>query len=426
MTPQGVKRIFRARYLLPISGPPVETGAVMVCSGRIVAVGPADDLLRSTTGAELVDCGDTVLMPALVNAHTHLELTDFPAWAAEAGEAEPSAEEDFVDWVLRLIRVKRARPAEDFFPAIERGLKLLLKSGTGAMGDILSFHAAISAYRETPLAGEVFFETLGRDPQVTRPLLSNLSKQLDHVPARHLVPAVSPHATYTVSADYLQRVFDFSAKRPCLASIHLAESQAEVELVRDGAGDFVDRLFPLAGWQDLAPQASGLSPVAWLEEQGGLRPDVLLVHGVQVDGEDLARMKKCGSGVVLCPRSNALLGVGRAPVELYRQAGIPLALGTDSLASNTSLSLWDELAAAARIYSGVFSPDELLHIATLGGAGLLGLDRLFGSLETGKGANFQLVDLPAGADQNSLAEALVCDGQQRTVHQLYLHGEKQL
>jgi len=415
-----MRRICAARYLVCDPKRVIEDGALLLEGTRIAAVGNRDELRRNTAGAELVDFGEAVLLPAFVNAHTHLELTDFPAWAADAGAPEPD-HGDFVAWVLRLIGIKRGRAAEAFAPSIRNGLRQLLASGTGAVGDILSLHDEDGVYADTPLLGTLFFETLGRDPQLTRPLLGRIAPHLEHPPAPHLEAGVSPHAPYTVAEDYLQRILDFSAGR-CRASIHLAESPAEVELLRSGGGPFVERLYPPAGWQELVPAARGLSPVAWLDALGGLRPDVLLVHGVQVDAGDVALLKQRGVGVVLCPRSNEKLGVGRAPVDLYRRAGIPLALGTDSLASNDSLSLWDELAAASRLYSGGLSPEDLLHAATGGGAVLLGLDGLMGSLEAGKGANFQVVEVPDGARPETLVEALVCDGSRRPVRQLFLHG----
>jgi len=420
----GDSRIYTARYLLPISSPPVAGGALLVAGEQIVAVGPLADIRAVDGTAEVVDFGDKVLLPPLTNAHTHLELTDFPSWAVEADEDEPIGEEDFVGWVLRLVRVKRARPAEDFVPAIQRGLRLCLESGTGVIGDILSFHSAVDAYRQSPLLGSVFFETLGRDPKLFSSLLDRIGKRLDRSPSSRLSAAVSPHAPYTVAAELLRRVFALAAGRRCPAAIHLAESTAESELLRDGNGPLVDRLYAHAGW--LEPPATGLSPVAWLEEQGGLRPDILLVHGVQVDVGDVERLKRHGSGVVLCPRSNEKLRVGRAPVELYRQAGVPLALGTDSLASSDSLSMWDELAAARRIYADALDPVELLRAATIGGARLLGVDARIGTLEPGRGANFQVVDLPPAANPTELIEALVAEGCRQPVRQLYLHGRPQI
>lgn len=418
-------RIYTARYLVTMATPPLEGGAILVDDDRIVAVGRLSELQQATAGAELVDFGDAVLLPPLINAHTHLELTDFPAWAQQANETEP-ANNRFVDWILQVIRVKRGQAAEAFVSSITRGLQLSLEAGTGAVADILSSPAACSAYQQTPLLGSVFYETLGRDPQLTRQQLSKTIKLFDDHPARQLKVGIAPHSIYTLSADYLEEVFALSKARPCPVSIHLAEPDAEVDLIRDGCGDLADTLFPFVGWQRFVPEASGLSPVAYLDAHNGLRSDVLLVHGVQVSADDVQRLKRNGCSMILCPRSNEQLGVGTAPVALYRESGIPLALGTDSLASNDSLSIWDELAAAARLYVSILTPDELLQAATVNGARLLGLGDEIGTLAAGRGAHFQVVDVPVGADLTTLSEALVVAGVQKPVRQVYLHGKPRL
>jgi cytosine/adenosine deaminase-related metal-dependent hydrolase len=147
--------------------------------------------------------------------------------------------------------------------------------------------------------------------------------------------------------------------------------------------------------------------VAWLATHGALSPQTLLIHGVQVDAADVARIASSGASVVLCPRSNAHLGVGIAPVGLYKAAGVPLALGTDSLASNDSLSLWDELAFARSVYPE-FSPRELLHIATCGGAQVLGLAHEMGQLTAGSGAHLQVLTAATLPPVAELEEWLCC------------------
>lgn len=418
-------QIYTARYLVPLTGPPIESGGVLVVAGRIAAVAPAAELLRSSAGAERIDFGDAVLLPPLVNAHTHLELTDFPAWAKAAGEsgADPGR---YVDWLLRLIRVKRAQTTDHFAPSIARGLQSSLAAGTGVIADILSIASAGIAYRSTPLLGTLFYETLGRDPALTDLLLGRVDQFINDFHAPHLRVGLSPHSPYTLSADYLEQVFAYASRRGCPTTIHLAEPVAEVDLIREGLGDLVDEFFPVVGWDRLAPAASGLSPVAYLEAHHALHPETLLVHGVQVDEADVQRLRRHGCSMILCPRSNEKLKVGRAPVQLYRAAGVPLALGTDSLASNDSLSIWDELSAAARIYGAALTPDELLQAATVNGARLLCLEDEIGALQAGRGAHFQVVDIPDGAGLANLTEALVCDGRRRPVRQLYLHGKPQL
>ncbi len=418
-------RIYTARYLLPVATPPVEGGALLVVDGRIAAVGTLDEMLARAAGAEVTDFGDSVLLPPLVNAHTHLELTDFPAWLA-AGEGHlPTG--DFVDWLLRVILVKRRQPAEAFPPSIRRGLRLCLEAGTGAIGDILSVQSAVTAFLRTPLMGTVYAELLGPDPQLFRQQLERVAPFLSRRPAVHLRAGLSPHSPYTLGKRTLVMTADALELRGCPASIHAAESVAESRLVRSGDGALAERIYPLAGWEKWLDGGNGQSVTAFLESCGLLRPGLLLVHGVQVDEQDVECIRRHGCGVVLCPRSNERLGVGRAPAGLYRRAGVPLALGTDSLASCDSLSVWDELAAAARVHGSELEPEVLLRLATAGGAGLLGLEREMGTLEAGRGAHFQVVTPSAKiVDPGQLVPALVEDGDRVRVRQLVLHGRSWL
>jgi len=419
MPPTAKAQLYRARYLVPMAGEPLEDGAVLVEAGRIVAVGPYATLRRHH--AALIDCGDAILLPPLVNAHTHLELTDFPTWAAAL--ADLAAGETFVDWIRRVVQVKRARSGDDFAASVKHGIAQSLAAGTGAVGDILSHFAACSAYAASPLRGRLFFETLGHDPARTQPQLQEIATLLAAGLCGRLLPGLAPHAPYSLSAAHLAATVAQALREQAPLTLHAAESREEVALIRAAAGPIAQVLYPLAGWELPSPQHS--SPIAYLSRQGALTPGMLLVHGVQVDAADVALIAAAGCGMVLCPRSNARLGVGTAPAALYRQLGVPLALGTDSLASNDSLSLWDEIAAARRVYPA-FSPPELLHLATAGGAALLGLTGEMGTLHPGSGAHFQLLrpnSLPALAE---LAEFLASPGRSAEVAELFLDGEEVL
>jgi len=205
--------------------------------------------------------------------------------------------------------------------------------------------------------------------------------------------------------------------------LHAAESSEEVTLIRDAAGPLAEILYPLAGWELPPPQHC--SPIAYLAKRGALTAGLLLVHGVQVSAADVKAIAASGCGMVLCPRSNARHGVGTAPAALYRQHGVPLALGTDSLASNDSLSLWDELAAARRAYPA-FSPTELLHMATASGAALLGLQGEMGTLTPGAGAHFQMLQPRTLPPLSDLAEFLTSPGRNDEVNALWLDGDEVL
>jgi cytosine/adenosine deaminase-related metal-dependent hydrolase len=412
--------LFLARYVYPVVSPPVEDGALLVRDGRIAAVGKRTALTAACSRAAVVDFGDAVLLPPFVNAHTHLELTHFPRWAEEFGEsAEPA---DFVDWILRVIRVKRSVDPERYRPSLEEGIRLAIKAGTGAVGDILSFFPARSAYVGAPLRGRLFLEALGRDPARGRELLRAIGRIIDEGGIGRMEPGISPHSPYTLSADFLEEIFDFARHREIAASIHFAESSEEVDFLRDSDGPIARILYPLVGWGDMVPLPYRRSPAAYLSEHGGLFPGNLLVHGVQVTDHDIERLARCGAVVVLCPRSNARLEVGKAPLRRYREAGVPLALGTDSLASCDSLSIWDELAFSRRQFAGEIEPGDLLKLATADGAAALGLEGEMGALNPGHGAHFQVLSSNGLSRLEDLSGFLCTLGSSAEIRSLYLGG----
>lgn len=395
--------LYLARYLLPITAPPIEDGALLLRNGRIEAVGRRRDLQRGWTG-QVVDFGDALMLPPLVNAHAHLELTHYPEWALRAGE-ETNTGENFVDWILRLVRIKRDQSDEELSRSLATGLEKSLQAGTGAIGDILSCPAACSVYRNSPLKGRFFLEVLGLDETRVNAHLKCLETILQGRPVGFLQPGLAPHAPYTLSSTVIKEIRSTAAGKAL--AIHFAESAEESVFLQHASGAIAERLYPQVGWSGQVPQPTFLRPVAWLDAHGLLSPPPLLIHGVQVSQNEAELLRRRGVTVVLCPRSNDHLQVGRAPVEYYQAAGVPLALGTDSAASCSSLSIWDELAFAYRLFYTCLSPRELLAMATVNGARALGLQGEMGALEVGWGGNF-LVLPTAGSLPIREQEAYLC------------------
>jgi cytosine/adenosine deaminase-related metal-dependent hydrolase len=411
--------IFRARYLLPIGAAPVEDGALLAESGRIVAVGGYRELAAACPRAAVVDFGEAVILPPLVNAHVHLELTDFPQWAEAAGEAaEPG---DFVDWILRLVRVRRTVGDLAVAASLHKGFWDSLAAGTGAIGDILTTLSAAVAYANTPLRGRVFAEVLGVDTERVATRLTGIADWLDTPPGPCLRWGLSPHAPYTLNAATLGQACAFARERQLPMAMHWAETATEIDFLSRGAGALAERLYPAAGWPlPPSPQGSGGQGQAALPAGG------LLVHGAHLDEAEIDAIARAGQHVILCPRSNSRFGTQRAPLKALRRAGVPVALGTDSRASSPSLSVWDELAFARQWFAGVLDPKDWLEIATLGGARALGIDGRMGCLAPGREASFQVLAVSDGVVPATLAEALCAEGHCTPPQSLFLHGENVL
>lgn len=413
--------LFCARQVLPINRPAIDQGALLVDKGRIVGVGSRSQMMSGCPDAHVVDFGHAVLLPPMVNAHTHLELTLFPQWAERVGMGGPPM--SFVDWVQRLITVKRGRPADEFAPSVAAGISACLASGTAAVGEVLSYFPARSAYGNAPLRGRIFYEALGRETSKCRWMLEAIGQIVEEGGAGWLSPAVSPHAPYSLAEDFLQQVCSLARKQGLPLMIHLAESREEVEFLNDSRGPIADSLYPFVGWSSMVPPAAGLSPLQVLEKAGGLLPSTILVHGVQLNSQEISKIAAARSHLVLCPRSNARLDVGTAPLAKLREAGVSLALGTDSLASVDSLSMWDEIAFARTAYSGDADPQFLLEAATRGGARVLGVDGEIGTFAPGYGVHFQVVSLPEQTPEGDIPEFLTSGVPDDSIR-LFLDGEE--
>jgi len=400
-------KLYRCRYILPIHTDAIEDAALVVDQGRIVAVGPASELTTRYTKAEVVNLGDSILLPAFVNAHTHLELSDFPHWAAEVSSPEPT-QASFTSWLLRLIRVKIARRVngDDSRASWLNGLRQSLRSGSGVIADILSesgFYATVAEQ----LPGRCYIEVLGHDPVRVHHQWQNLDHCLEHWPTSQW--GAAPHAPYTLSDDLLEQSYRYTSCRHLPTTVHVAESHDEIEFMHQHRGPMVDEFYPFVGWAPFLDKPRHQRPLPCLEKAGALRPDTLLVHGVHLNRDEIRTVAQSDSSMVLCPRSNARLNCGVAPVADYLAQGVTLALGTDSLASNDSLSIWDEMAFARNWFNGDLSAKQLLYMATMGGAKAMGLDDV-GCLAPGCRATFQLLEPEQLPDLDQLS-AFLCHAQ---------------
>jgi cytosine/adenosine deaminase-related metal-dependent hydrolase len=391
----GAAWTLTARWVFPVASPSLEGGIVTVAGDRFVAVEP-----RGTRRADL-DLGDVAVLPGLVNAHTHLDLTGL------RGLAPPGP--DFTGWLRRLIEHRRGRTPEQVDADIRAGLAECLACGTTLIGDISGDGSSWDVLAHAPVRAVVFREILGLAQDRASRAWTALHEWLGRHPALATCrPGVSPHAPYSVRASLIEQAMS----RGYPTAIHLAESAAEEQLLAERRGPFVPFLQDLGVW-DPDGLIQGAAHV--LRLCAGRAP-VLLIHGTYLDPE--APIPR-NTSVVYCPRTHAAFGHAPHPFRRLLGRGVRVALGTDSLASNPNLDVLGEVRFLHRLYPDVPGA-QLLHMVTVAGAEALGWADEVGSLEPGKSADLVVLPLPTGnaADPHSL----LLDTDLRPVRVLF-HGE---
>ena len=392
--------LHRAPVVLPMCAEPIRDGAVAVRDGLVDWVGPASAYRGE---AERTHDWPGVLTPGLVNAHSHLQYTDF-ADLATGGVPFP-------EWLIRLVRRRRTFTEQQWRDSATRGVRAVLASGTTCVADVVTDPCVLEPLRRSGLAGIAYVEVVGADDQswaahLRALLLSTLDGAPDGVP-EYPGMGVSPHTPYTVGTTVFAECVRVARERGLRLHPHLAETTAEAEFVLAGTGPFADNARAV-GWalELVRDGGSGLTPARYLDSLGALGPDVHVAHGVHLDQADRALLRERGTAVALCVRSNEILQAGEPPVAAYRAEGGPVAVGTDSLASTPSLDLLAELAALRRVALRQGSPERgldrwLVRAATVGGARALGLDRganPLGVLRVGARADLAAFDVPTGPD----------------------------
>jgi 5-methylthioadenosine/S-adenosylhomocysteine deaminase len=365
--------VLSADWVLPIDGAPIEHGAVEVADGRIVAVGAQDDLGRGEhfPGA--------VILPGFVNAHSHLE------YAVYAGFGDGLS---FAPWLLTHIERKRRIGLEEMEAIARLGAAQCLRSGVTTVADASFSGAAATACAELGLRAIVHLEVFGEATEELETRFAPARERLEDVWSDLVRPGISPHAPYTCSPE----LYAACAELGLPIATHLSESADEDEWLRSGTGEW-------EAFRDELPAPPGTTGIRLLAEHGLLEERMVAAHCVTVDAEEIELLARHDVAVVHCPRSNAFLGCGVAPLSDLLAAGLRVGLGTDSPASTPSFDLFDELRAclgSARARAGrpeAFSAAEALELATLGSARALGLDAEIGSLTPGKQADLTVVSL---------------------------------
>ncbi len=368
---------------MPIEQPVIGDGAVAVAGGRILAAGHFADIKRCYPEAPVKEYHNTILMPPLVNAHTHLELSHLE----ELGK-EPSSD-SFIGWVENLLETRLANPASE---------SKIINCGRATLQD--QYQQGVIAVADTGnmkngwkigagFGGNYLFhhEYMGLMP-------AEIARQLTLLKDEDMARSCTGHASYSTGAPLLEALKHRAEINGQLFSIHVAETDVENQLVRTNSGPMRDFLEKRGVWHD-SFESTGIDKsgaVQYLQQLDLLNAATLCIHCVHVSDAEIELLAGNRAKVCLCPGSNRFLGVGKAPVAKFLGASLLPALGTDSLASNPVLSIWNEMRLLAQDHPEV-TPEAILSMATLGGAQALGLERDFGRLAQGMSARMLLVTM---------------------------------
>jgi 5-methylthioadenosine/S-adenosylhomocysteine deaminase len=401
-----VKRVFSADWVLPIEGPPIEDGAIVIEDGLIGAVGTADDLGEGTR------YDDAVIIPGFVNAHSHLEYAVYGGFGDGLG--------DFAEWITLHIQRKARIGWDEYVDVAKFGAAQCLASGVTTVGDCSYSGATAVACAELGLRATVYLEVFGAEPARALEHFAGIRDRVGDAFSTRVQPGVSPHAPYSVSIE----LYEACAELGLPIATHISESRAEVDYLLTGTGTW-------GAYKDLLVAPPGKTGTQLLAEHDLLGPNVVAAHCVVLDEDEIGLLASTGTGVAHCPRSNGALGCGVAPLAELREAGARVGVGTDSPASAPSFDFFEELrsvllsARARARRPDVLSTSEALELGTLGSARALGLDAEIGSLVPGKRADFAIVSLegPAYLPWEDPAGAVVLGGSPGRVIATYVDGE---
>jgi 5-methylthioadenosine/S-adenosylhomocysteine deaminase len=367
-------RTLSADWVVPVEGEPIADGAVAIGNdGLIAGVGPASELGQGERFPE------AVILPGFVNAHSHLE------YAVYAGFGDGLS---FGPWIALHVERKGRIGLEDMEAIARLGALACLRSGITTVGDCSFSGAAATACAELGLRAVVYLEVFGRDDAPLRERFEPMRERVAGVLSDRVRLGVSPHAPYTCSLD----LYRACAELDLPVATHLAESEDENEFLTTGSGSW-------QAFADLLVPPPGTTGIRALAGAGLLGPHVLAAHCVQADEEEIELLAANDVAVAHCPRSNALLGCGVAPLGALRAAGIRVCIATDSPASTPSFDMFDELrtaisaARARERRPDALTAAEALELATLGGARALALEDEIGSIAPGKRADLTVLSL---------------------------------
>lgn len=384
-----------ARYVLPISGHHIEDGAVLVRGSEIVAVGTRSDLVGAYPDEEVIDYGLAALMPGFVDLHTHLEYSAFRGVVDDL---------PYSQWKMEVQRREALLSEQDWADSAVLGAVEAIRSGITTIADVTDSGASVAAAQASGLRGVLYREVSTMDASAVQRVVAEGFADIEawerEVDGSRLSIGIAPHSPYTCHPRLFQAVAEAVGDSERHVAIHLAGSRDEFDFVKYGSSRLGQDFRAQSGWAEEAWMPTGVSPVRYVYQWGVLDlPNVLAVHCVHVDSADVEVLQRANVAVAHCPRCNAKLGMGTAPLGEFKTYKLRVGIGTDSPASNSTIDFFEEMRVGLLIQralhgeQGFYSAKTFMRMATLDGARALKLDHLVGSLEPGKRADVIAVDL---------------------------------
>jgi cytosine/adenosine deaminase-related metal-dependent hydrolase len=402
-------RLFRARHVLPVSSPVIGDGGLAVRGSEILAVGRWRDLVSEHPAAPREDLGAVILLPGLINAHCHLDYTMMRSALSGRGT--------FTSWIKRLNAIRRSLDTRDYLDSIASGLSELRRWGCTGVLNIESFPEVLPFLPLSPIRVWWFLEVMDiRSRLGSEDSLAGAIRFLETAGDREGGYGISPHAPYTASRELYALSGEYSLRNRMPLCTHLAESEEEMDMFSRGGGELHDFLREIGRPME---DCGATTPVQAVLGNGLLPKGSLLVHMNCLTSGDLELLRTTAGEfpVVHCPRTHAFFN--RKPFDLgfFRNAGIPILLGTDSLASNRDLDMFSEMRAMAEAFPSL-APVEILHMATTAPAAAIGRRGRLGELSPGALADF--LAIPGGGESESIEELVLAN---RTPPAVWISGK---
>ena len=418
-------KIISAEVLIPMSSEILIDGAIAVDGDEIIDVGREEDLLKRYPDATHEDFPNHVLLPGLINAHTHLDLSLHKSQIKDPVNAL-STDVDYISWLMETLEYKKNVDHAQLSQAVLQGIESSLEAGTTCIAEMGNFEGIFRTVEQKNIRSVIFPEVMSLDSLVSKELYESamaIVEKYQEEDSDLISVGIGPYSPFLLSRNILKIMSQFCHSSQLPLMIHASTSFDEMQFFNDSTGKIADEIFPTVGWSDLPP-AHHKTPIHYLSEIGFLRCKPILVGCTQATDSDLDLIAHSGSKIVMVARSADNLNQGQPDINKIFEKKICMALGTDGLPSVNSLSLWDEMRAFINRFRDVcpLTGHQVLSLVTTQAAQVLGLQNEVGTLEKGKKADYVLVDMSAIPTDGDFVMNLIENVQNCNIHEVVVNG----